>query len=888
MGNPIEAPGAPDVAAHTPMMQQYLRIKAEHPGTLVFYRMGDFYELFYDDAEKAARLLDLTLTQRGASAGNPIKMAGVPHHAVEQYLAKLVKLGESVAICEQIGDPAASKGPVERKVVRVVTPGTLTDAALLADKSDAYLLAMSPAHNKRGVVTGVGLAWLNLASGALRLAEVAPDQLAAALERIRPAEILAADTPAAPLPATVPGTVTRVPTWHFDIASGKQRLCDQLNVASLDGFSAESLTAACGAAGALLLYASATQGQQLRHVRSLRVEYESEYIGLDPATRRNLELTETLRGGESPTLCSLLDTCCTTMGSRLLRHWLHHPPRDAGSARERHGAIGALLDAPVHASLDALRAVLRHIADIERITGRLALLSARPRDLSSLRDTFAALPALREQVAHAAAGAVALERITAALEPPRECGELLQRAIAQEPAAMVRDGGVIARGYDAELDELRDISENCGQFLIDLEARERARTGIANLRVEYNKVHGFYIEVTRGQTDKVPDDYRRRQTLKNAERYITPELKTFEDKALSAQERALARERALYDAVLQALLPYIGECQRVASALAELDLLAAFAERAQALDWVAPTFTTEIGIDIEQGRHPVVEAQVEQFVANDCCLSPERKLLLITGPNMGGKSTFMRQTALIALLAYVGSYVPARRAAFGPIDRIFTRIGAADDLAGGRSTFMVEMTEAAAILNDATPASLVLMDEIGRGTSTFDGLALAWAIARHLLAHNGCQTLFATHYFELTQLPAEFPQAANVHLSAVEHGHGIVFLHAVEEGPASQSYGLQVAQLAGVPAAVIRAARKHLAHLEQQSVGYATPQLDLFAAAPFVEDAPDESAHEHDAPPHPVICRLRGIDPDELNPRAALDLLYELHEQANAAQDDRH
>jgi DNA mismatch repair protein MutS len=888
MGNPIEAPGAPDVAAHTPMMQQYLRIKAEHPGTLVFYRMGDFYELFYDDAEKAARLLDLTLTQRGASAGNPIKMAGVPHHAVEQYLAKLVKLGESVAICEQIGDPAASKGPVERKVVRVVTPGTLTDAALLADKSDAYLLAMSPAHNKRGVVTGVGLAWLNLASGALRLAEVAPDQLAAALERIRPAEILAADTPAALLPATVPGTVTRVPTWHFDIASGKQRLCDQLNVASLDGFSAESLTAACGAAGALLLYASATQGQQLRHVRSLRVEYESEYIGLDPATRRNLELTETLRGGESPTLCSLLDTCCTTMGSRLLRHWLHHPPRDAGSARERHGAIGALLDAPVHASLDALRAVLRHIADIERITGRLALLSARPRDLSSLRDTFAALPALREQVAHAAAGAAALERITAALEPPRECGELLQRAIAQEPAAMVRDGGVIARGYDAELDELRDISENCGQFLIDLEARERARTGIANLRVEYNKVHGFYIEVTRGQTDKVPDDYRRRQTLKNAERYITPELKTFEDKALSAQERALARERALYDAVLQALLPYIGECQRVASALAELDLLAAFAERAQALDWVSPTFTTEIGIDIEQGRHPVVEAQVEQFVANDCCLSPERKLLLITGPNMGGKSTFMRQTALIALLAYVGSYVPARRAAFGPIDRIFTRIGAADDLAGGRSTFMVEMTEAAAILNDATPASLVLMDEIGRGTSTFDGLALAWAIARHLLAHNGCQTLFATHYFELTQLPAEFPQAANVHLSAVEHGHGIVFLHAVEEGPASQSYGLQVAQLAGVPAAVIRAARKHLAHLEQQSVGYATPQLDLFAAAPFVEDAPDESAHEHDAPPHPVICRLRGIDPDELNPRAALDLLYELHEQANAAQDDRH
>jgi DNA mismatch repair protein MutS len=882
MGNQTEAPGETANAGHTPMMQQYLRIKAEHAGTLVFYRMGDFYELFYEDAEKAARLLDLTLTQRGASAGNPIKMAGVPHHSVEQYLAKLVKLGESVAICEQIGDPATSKGPVERKVVRVVTPGTLTDAALLSDKSDAYLLAVCPAHSKRGVISAVGLAWLNLASGALRLAEIAPDQLGAALERIRPAEILVADAAADPLPSGATGTLTRVPTWHFDVASGKQRLCDQLDVASLDGFSAEALSSACGAAGALLLYASATQGQQLRHVRSLKVEYESEYIGLDPATRRNLELTETLRGGESPTLCSLLDTCCTTMGSRLLRHWLHHPPREAAYARARQEAIGALHEAPPQASLESLRVALRHIADVERITGRLALLSARPRDLSSLRDTFAALPALRAQVFDAAAGTGALERIEAALEPPPECVDLLKRAIAEEPAAMVRDGGVIARGYDAELDELRDISENCGQFLIDLEARERTRTGIANLRVEYNKVHGFYIEVTRGQTDKVPDDYRRRQTLKNAERYITPELKAFEDKALSAQERSLARERALFDAVLQALVPFIGDCQRVAAALAELDLLAALAERARSLNWVAPTFSSEAGIEIEQGRHPVVEAQVEQFVANDCRLDDERKLLLITGPNMGGKSTFMRQTALITLLAYVGSYVPARRARFGPIDRIFTRIGAADDLAGGRSTFMVEMTEAAAILNDATRQSLVLMDEIGRGTSTFDGLALAWAIARHLLAHNGCYTLFATHYFELTQLPAEFAQAANVHLSAVEHGHGIVFLHAVNEGPASQSYGLQVAQLAGVPSAVIRAARKHLAHLEQQSVAHATPQLDLFAAAPIVEDAPDDCAN--DSSPHPVLERMRAIDPNDLKPREALDLIYELHELARVQE----
>jgi DNA mismatch repair protein MutS len=877
-----------DFSQHTPMMQQYLRIKSEHPGTLVFYRMGDFYELFFDDAEKAARLLDLTLTQRGASGGNPIRMAGVPHHACEQYLAKLVKLGESVAICEQIGDPATSKGPVERKVVRVVTPGTLTDAALLSDKTDVYLMALCPMHNRRGVVTSVGLAWLNLASGALRLAEVAPAQVGAALERIRPAETLIADTITdTPASFGVPSlsATTRVPAWHFDVGSGTQRLREQLDVASLDGFGAQTLTCACGAAGALLLYAAATQGQQLRHIRSLKVEYESEYIGLDPATRRNLELTETLRGTESPTLFSLLDTCCTTMGSRLLRHWLHHPPRDSSIAQARQQGIGALLDAPAGNGLDALRGALRKISDIERITGRLALLSARPRDLSSLRDTFAALPDLRTRVEAIPAQAASIKRIAEALEPPHECLDLLTRAIAPEPAALIRDGGVIARGYDPDLDELRDISENCDQFLIDLEARERTRTGITNLRVEYNKVHGFYIEVTRGQTDKVPDDYRRRQTLKNAERYITPELKAFEDKALSAQERALARERALYDALLQNLLPFISDCQRVAAALAELDLLGSFAERARALDWVAPEFAADAGIDIEQGRHPVVEAQVEQFIANDCCLHTERKLLLITGPNMGGKSTFMRQTALIALMAYVGSYVPAKRARFGALDRIFTRIGAADDLAGGRSTFMVEMTEAAAILNDASASSLVLMDEIGRGTSTFDGLALAWAIARHLLSHNTCYTLFATHYFELTQLPAEFAQAANVHLSAVEHDHGIVFLHAVNEGPANQSYGLQVAQLAGVPGAVIRAARKHLAHLEQQSVGHHAAQFDLFASEPYTPYEDDKEPEVAEAPVNPALEKLRALDPNDLRPRDALDLLYELHELANSAPD---
>lgn len=864
---------------HTPMMAQYLRIKADHPDTLLFYRMGDFYELFHDDAEKAARLLDITLTARGSSNGVPIRMAGIPFHSVDQYLARLVKLGESVAICEQIGDPATSKGPVERKVVRIVTPGTLTDAALLPDKADTFLMAVHQQTTRRGV-SKTGLAWLNLASGELRLMECEAAQLARELERIRPAELLHTD--GIELPAH-PCARTRLPEWHFDQDAGARRLREQLGVASLDPFGCRTLGAALGAAGALLNYAASTQGQSLRHVQGVTVEHETEFVGLDTATRRNLELTETLRGGESPTLFSLLDTCATAMGSRLLRHWLHHPLRERAIPQARQQAIGALLAQ----DLDTLRTRLRRLADVERITARLALLSARPRDLSSLRDTLAALPDVQACVAPDDTAPLLAQTLTE-LAVPQECLDLLSRAIAPEPSTAVRDGGVIARGYDAALDELRDISENCGQFLIDLEARERSRTGIANLRVEYNRVHGFYIEVTNGQADKVPDDYRRRQTLKNAERYITPELKAFEDKALSAQDRALAREKQLYEELLQLLLPHIGELRRVAAALSRLDVLAALAERARTLDWSCPERVDENVIDIVQGRHPVVEGQLAAestpFIANDCHLTEARKLLLITGPNMGGKSTFMRQTALIVLLACVGAYVPARRATVGPIDRIFTRIGAADDLAGGRSTFMVEMTEAAAILHNATPHSLVLMDEIGRGTSTFDGLALAWAIARHLLAHNRSHTLFATHYFELTQLPQEFPQAANVHLSAVEHGDGIVFLHAVQDGPASQSYGLQVAQLAGVPQPVIRAARKHLAWLEQQSTDATpTPQLDLFAA-PTVPDSDDDGDDDRNggsaasiAPVNDALGEaMRDLDPDSMTPRQALDALYRL------------
>ncbi|HEY0846287.1 MAG TPA: DNA mismatch repair protein MutS [Noviherbaspirillum sp.] len=871
------------------MMQQYLRIKAEHPDTLVFYRMGDFYELFFDDAEKSARLLGITLTQRGTSNGSPIKMAGVPFHSVEQYLAKLIKLGESVAICEQIGDPATSKGPVERKVVRVVTPGTLTDSDLLPEKSDRPLLALYLIAQRKTCT--VGLAWLSMASGALRLMEFTGDtksldaRLKQELERIAPAEILHTDDSDALSSQTASGKCTLVPHWHFDIENGRKALSAQLSVATLTGFGAESLSAAIGAAGALLRYAQSTQGKGLQHVRKLTVETENEFIGLDAATRRNLELTETIRGQEgspsSPTLFSQLDHCRTSMGSRLLRHWIHHARRDQEVAKARHVALNALMRADAASGLSA---TLAAVPDIERITTRIALLSARPRDLAGLRAGLQQLPSLRAYVAmcNKDADAPLLKSIHDALATPSECLDLLERGIALEPAAMVRDGGVIARGFDEELDELRALSENAGQFLVDLETRERARTGIANLRVEYNKVHGFYIEVTHGQTDKVPEDYRRRQTLKNAERYITPELKAFEDKALSAQERALTREKHLYERLLNELAPFIEVLQSIAHALAQLDTLVALAEHAMRNSWCAPHLVEEPTILIEQGRHPVVETQIERFIANDCELSNERKLLLITGPNMGGKSTFMRQVALITLLAYVGSFVPATRAVIGPIDRIFTRIGAADDLAGGRSTFMVEMTESAAILNGATEHSLVLMDEVGRGTSTFDGLALAWAIARHLIETTRSFTLFATHYFELTQLPDAHPTAANVHLSAVEHKDSIVFLHAVQPGPASQSYGLQVAQLAGVPPSVIKAARKHLAALEAHSV-QPTPQFDLFSGS-MMDPAP---AEQDDEPvlPHAVTAlteALSELDPDEMSPREALEALYRLKNLADA------
>jgi DNA mismatch repair protein MutS len=829
------------------MMQQYLRIKAAHPDILLFYRMGDFYELFYDDAERASRLLDLTLTARGQSAGAPVTMAGVPAHSVEQYLAKLVKLGESVAICEQVGDVATAKGPVERQVTRIVTPGTLTDSELLDDKADNILLALAADKST------VGLAWLSLASGALRVAEVAPQALDNELRRIGPAEILVAD-------GSEPEGffVTRLVAWQFDAGSGKRRLLEQLGAASLAGYGVEDMSLAIGACGALLDYAKKTQGQALAHVTAVSAERAGEFLRMDAATRRNLELTETLRGEPAPTLYSQLDRCASGMGSRLLRHWLHHPLRDRDAVAKRHSAVEVLLNgsAPVHS-------VLRRFADVERITARIALKNARPRDLSGLRESVGLLPDLRKAVP---GESPLLQSLRSDLATPEACLDLLRRAVAAEPSAMLRDGGVIADRYSAELDELRGLQTGAGQFLVELEARERARTGIPNLRVAYNHVHGYYIEVTHSHAEKIPADYRRRQTLKNAERYITPELKTFEDKALSARDRALALEKSLYDELLAKLGAHLADLQRIARALAQLDVLAAFAAVAAERGYCRPQFVDDVRIEIEGGRHPVVESQVERFIANDARLSPSRQLLLVTGPNMGGKSTYMRQVALIALMAHAGSFVPAHAARLGPLDQVFTRIGAADDLAGGRSTFMVEMTESANILHNATAQSLVLMDEVGRGTSTFDGLALAWAIARQLLERNKALTLFATHYFEMTRIALEYKEAANVHLDAVEHKDSIVFLHAVEEGPASQSYGLQVAQLAGVPKAVIQRARRILQQLEDASRAGGA-QADLFARP--AAEAPEPAG---DA----LRDALAQVNPDELSPREALELLYRL------------
>ncbi|MGR8936055.1 MAG: DNA mismatch repair protein MutS [Gammaproteobacteria bacterium] len=850
----------PSPATHTPMMQQYLRIKAEHPDILLFYRMGDFYELFYDDAKQAARLLDITLTQRGQSAGAPIPMAGIPYHAAEGYIARLIKQGQSIAICEQVGNPALSKGPVERKVVRIVTPGTVTDEALLEERKDNLLLVT----HRLGALYGI--AYLDLAGGRFIVQEAASEQqLLSEIERLNPAEILFSEDWPAPVSLAGRSGVSRRPPWHFDLNSARALLLKQFGVHDLRGYGCEHLHAALCAAGCLLQYVKDTQYSALPHLHSIAVENCEDSVILDAASRRNLELDTHPSGQLHYTLFGVLDNTVTAMGSRCLRRWLHRPLRDRVRLNERFDAVDDLLR---DNGYQALRDTLRQVGDVERICARIALLSARPRDLLLLRNTLAVLPEIQAQLADNAASR--LKSLADEIGEHPEIVALLRKAVVDNPPMLIRDGGVIAPGYHPELDELRDLSHNADRFLVDMEARERDSTGIPTLKVQFNRVHGYYIEVSQAQSHKVPAHYTRKQTLKNAERYITPELKSFEDKVLSAREKALAFEKALYDELLAILLQSLGNLQLCASALAELDALLNFAERAATLNLNRPQLTTKPGIDIERGRHLVVEQLLDRpFVPNDLKFNGKRRMLIITGPNMGGKSTFMRQTALIVLLAHIGCFVPADSATIGPIDRIFTRIGASDDLSGGRSTFMVEMSETADILHNATASSLILMDEIGRGTSTFDGLSLAWACADYLAKETQAFTLFATHYFELTTLADERKTIHNVHLDAMEHGDKIIFMHAVKDGPANQSYGLQVASLAGVPRAVIDNARLKLANLEnnayrQQQSETGSAQLDLFAM--------NES--------HPTVSLLSEIDPDRVTPREALNLLYRLKAMA--------
>jgi DNA mismatch repair protein MutS len=838
------------------MMQQYLAIKRAHPAELLFYRMGDFYELFYDDAKEASRLLDITLTSRGKSAGEAIPMAGVPYHAAEGYLARLVKAGRSVAIAEQTGDPATSKGPVDREVVRIVTPGTLTDESLLDARQDALILAIATSKS------GYGLAWLDVSSGRFLVAEITDDAtLDAELARLAPAEILIPESSKFAEDAW-PGAVRRQADWHFDEANAREDLQRQFQTHNLEGFGCADMDLAITAAGALLTYVKDTQRAELPHVRAIHPESQSDAVILDAATRRNLEIDITLSGGEEHTLFAVYDSTVTAMGARHLRRWLHRPINDRQIIEKRLNGVQRLSD---DYGFELVREALKEIADLERILSRVALGSARPRDLSRLGSSLLQLPLIRSRLPN---GSALLDELAQALPDYGALTELIDKAIVENPPVLIRDGGVIAEGYDAELDELRNISQNAGDYLLDLEQRERNATGLSTLKVGYNRVHGYYIEISRAQSEQAPDTYQRRQTLKNVERFITPELKTFEDKALSSKSRALSREKHLYEALVREIAQSLSDLQTTATALCDLDVLACFAERARVMSLCRPQFSDATLLKIEGGRHPVVEAARETpFIANDTHLDQKRRMLLITGPNMGGKSTYMRQNALIALLAHVGAFVPAEAVTLSCLDRIFTRIGSSDDLASGRSTFMVEMTETANILHNATERSLVIMDEIGRGTSTFDGLSIAWATALALANEIRALTFFATHYFELTALPERHRAMANVHLDATEHEEHVVFLHQIQEGPANRSFGIQVAKLAGIPGAVLGIAQEKLRELESgQQSGPAPAQAELFTARASLAQSP-------------VVDALEALDPDAMNPREALDWIYAMKQK---------
>ena len=854
----------PDLSSHTPMMRQYLTIKAEFPNIMVFYRMGDFYELFFDDAKRAADLLDISLTARGKTGGNAIPMAGVPYHAVENYLAKLVQLGESVAICEQIGDPATSKGPVERKVVRIVTPGTVSDEALLNDRQDNLIVALFEHKNKASQFQ-FGIAYLDMTSGRFVLSEPATvEQVQAELQRLNPAELLYSENLVNTDLVQGRKGLRRRSEWEFDLDTAYNLLNKQFGTNDLTGFGVQDQHFGLAAAGCLFQYVKDSQRTALPHIRNIIGESSAKGVILDAATRRNLELTQNLAGGTDNTLAAILDKTATPMGSRLLKRWLHFPLRDLTTLTCRQSVISEIIALELNTSLHDL---LKQVGDVERIVARIALRSARPRDFARLRNSLQQLPELQSLLAESSNSQ--LQKLVQDTQPLPSIQHLLEHAIIENPPVLIRDGGVIAPGYHEELDVLRDLSQGASNFLTEIEQREKARTGIQSLKVGYNKVHGFFIEISRAQAAEVPSDYIRRQTLKNNERFITEELKSHEEKVLTAQSRFLALEKRLYDELFDQILPELVTLQTLADALAELDVLNNFAERAETLNYVKPSLSEQAGINIEAGRHPVVEQMTKDaFIANPVVLDDSRKMLIITGPNMGGKSTYMRQTALITLLAHIGCYVPAQAANIGLVDRIFTRIGASDDLASGRSTFMVEMTETANILHNATARSLVLLDEIGRGTSTYDGLSLAWACAEMLAIKTQAYTLFASHYFELTLLAEQIDTLANVHLDAMEHGDDIIFMHAVQEGAASKSFGLQVAQLAGIPKPVVTRAKQRLAELERQQAPSISPQAPQAFEQLNLMDTN-----------HPVVEQLAALDVNDLSPKQALDLLFELKEK---------
>lgn len=867
-----------NIQSHTPMMQQYLNLKVQHPHALMFYRMGDFYELFFDDAKKAAKILGITLTHRGKTNGDPIPMAGVPYHAAEGYLARLVKKGETVVICEQVGE-VTGKAPVERAVVRIITPGTLTDDALLTAHQSSNLLALCVQQNQ------MGIALLDLSAGIFKVQqqEYKPETLPLELARLMPSEILIdedlVDTQIIEsIKKQIECPITKRPNVDFNLNNAQKTLCDQFAVSTLSGFGIDHLPLAKAAAASLIHYAKETQKTALPHILSIKLEQSTDFIALDPVTRRNLEIIDPLfEHGTS--LFSLINDTQTAMGGRLLSRTLMQPLRDTAVLDARLDAIEILIKG-YHES--PVRLVLKDIGDIERVLSRVALGSARPRDLVQLRQACAQIPLLR----HALQPILTAPQTSLIQQLNEELGDFnglhqhLMSAIVEHPPVLLRDGNVIAEGFDLELDELRQIRDHAGQFLIDLEIQEREATGINTLKIGYNRVSGYYIELSRAQAEQAPEHYIRRQTLKNAERYITPELKAFEDKVLSSESRALAREKMLFEMLLEQLRDDIANLQMMSSAIAQIDLLANFAHQARLNHWNRPEYSPEIGVNIIAGRHPVVESLSKTpFTPNDTHLDFNHRMAIITGPNMGGKSTFMRQTALISLLAYCGSFVPAKSAQLGPIDRIFTRIGSADDLSSGKSTFMVEMTETSQILHHATNQSLVLMDEVGRGTSTYDGLSLAWACVLDLTKRIKCLCLFATHYFELTELAQE-NAIDNYHVTAKELNGNLILLHKVQKGPASQSHGLQVAKLAGIPESVIKDAQKRLKILEKQQQQHnSSVQNDLFSDMNTEPDVIEKVVEIEK--PSPALDALAHLDVDNLTPREALAQLYQLKELLN-------